>query len=148
MKKAKQPMKKTKSLPCNCESSQPFQRHVTFDFAGGGSADHADVVTIPAGKRLVVKFASFRAQVPTSSGDKILAGRLINSDVLPEVVHEVVTSFAGTNSLGYDLFVGNAAVLLFVDSGQTLKAGILKATSSANSLSQEFTISGYFVDVP
>ena len=114
---------------------QPFQMWVTAD---------SDLVTVPAGKVLVIEYVSAQQVVTndTGSGNGSVFLRITQTGFLLAVPPAVIRQGSSLNT--YVFSIGQQ-VRMYITAGQTLRAefNIFSASSG-----RYFTVVGYYVNVP
>lgn len=125
------------------EVRQPFQRQFALDWQDGVDLAEAEY-QVPAGKRLVVEYASFWAYLPPN-GQTVFV-RIVTSVSGSQAFHTIALQKREDYGV-LKQFDGAHLVHLHADPGSTVRvsAGRLPFTGLANA---GLTLSGYLVDVP
>ncbi len=136
------------------DAIQPVQAKASCTSpAGTIGCGPANIYTVPAGKRLVIEYASMAACM--------LPGQTVQSSVATNLGGAYVTHFLntpqptagpGSSAIGCNVAPSSLTAVgqqlrLYADAGTAVLAGADR-TSNLGSSSFEFTISGYLVDVP
>ncbi len=125
---------------------QPFQRELD-PLIPAGSFTASDSLTVPAGKRLVIEFAS--ATINTTSGTKMwvrIQTTTSGSTNAHTLVPELQGPFSADNS---DFFVAAQPMKVFADPATQVIVitSVLGGVANSNS-GAAVVMSGYLVDVP
>jgi hypothetical protein len=124
---------------------QPFQHFGTFtiaDPASGGS----DSFAVPAGKRLVIEYVSFRSNILTG-GNQIVSFSVQNQGggslgLLSFVPEKTIESVFNTTG-----FIAHEQVRAYCDPGTNVNVTAIR-NSSVGSDTVSYSFAGYFVDLP
>jgi hypothetical protein len=123
---------------------QPFQRNLDV-LIPPGQGTATDQYTVPAGKRLVIEFASNSVTAPT--GMKLwVRVQALSGGVFSNYN---MTSALLANTAGTDFSVGSEVTRIYADPGSnvTLVVSVLGGTAGPNT-GAEVDLSGHFVDLP
>jgi hypothetical protein len=124
---------------------QPFQHFGTFQIeapAFGGN----DSFTVPAGKRLVIEYVSFRSNILTG-GNQIVSFSIQNQGggsiggfgYVPETTIESAVNTTG--------FIAHEQVRLYCDPGTNVNVSAIR-NSTVGSDTASYTLTGFFVNLP
>jgi hypothetical protein len=120
----------------------PVQVMGQCDMAGNAVACNAVLYTVPAGKRLVIEYASMEAALPVGQtarmGIQILIGGSHFTHTLPMTAPTQPGFFTGAHYTSVA-----QKVRIYVDEGQTVRAWVQRSDGSNGSGSAKFAISGY-----
>jgi len=122
---------------------QPFQQSVSLNL-GNDEPFAIGFIFVPAGKRLVIEYASADAQMASDQRVKISIRTTLN--IFPKI-HFLVMHYQGTFS-GFDTLVAGQEVRLYADPGTSVAVQVVRLATSGSGLTATVAISGYFVDVP
>jgi hypothetical protein len=105
--------------------------------------------TVPAGKRLIIEFASVKASLRV--GEKLSAS-ISATNAGTETTHQIVMS-SQQSTFANDLFAGAEQMLMYADAGSTvrieaLRQSILGGGQDQQPMRIDASISGYLVDLP
>jgi hypothetical protein len=119
-----------------------YESLLQLPFQDGDNSTGGDFVPVPAGKQLVVTFASGFAHVSaTSASFRILKVDLTNSTV---AIHQLNPVATGT----VQGIVAGAPLNIVVNHGERLSGIIARNSLTGNDADNGMSISGYLVDVP
>jgi hypothetical protein len=126
---------------------QPFQQQWNVFFSTGETVKTAGV-TVPTGKRLVIEYASLRAQLPVGQRLGFQVETRLNGF---DGFHSVPTTFlGGFNGVGGpdDEVVAGQDVRLYADPGTTVAVILRRLDGTTDPASVFPVISGHLVDLP
>jgi hypothetical protein len=125
---------------------QPFSSTIFRDFSNEVTAD-IPVITVPAGKRLVIEHASARSNFPAND---LVSAELLYPAPTGNLVHEfLVIHRQGTDSFGNRVFTASEELRAYIAQGETLRFVVSRDSSGASVVNAVgVTVSGYFVDLP
>jgi hypothetical protein len=127
----------------------PFQTQVTVEVKDTESKG-SGFVRVPAGKRLVIEYASVEAVALT--GERLVFELVTqsNNGTQPPVSvrHFLPTTVSGPGPLGgdEDEYIGGLVVKLFSDPGTSLEMRAERGAANSGNAIAIFSISGYFED--
>ena len=129
----------------NQGDKQPFQTSCFVDPIPVGKGFGNCTFAVPAGKRLVIEYASIDGQAP--SGQSMSAGI---STVGPSGLnyHVPMTPIGASISPGFDAFIAGQAVKFYADPGTTVTCVATRNSVVGITSGIQFTFSGYLIDVP
>src|SRR5262245_13197862 len=124
---------------------QPFQFFATFSKTGGNFVS-SNQIAVPAHKRLVIETITVQAFVP--AGQKLLAQiNMTGGGVFAQ--HNIILTPQG--SFNFDLqdyFAATESVRLYADEGSAVPFNVTRSSSDGQFWGGQYTVSGYYVDVP
>ena len=105
--------------------------------------------TVPAGKRLIIEFASVKA---SPRNDEKLSVSISATNAGTETTHQIVMSFQ-QSGFKKDFFAGAEQMLMYADPGSTVhieanRQSILGGGQDQQPMTIDASISGYLVDLP
>jgi hypothetical protein len=124
---------------------QPFQRFGSFQIeapAFGGN----DSFTVPAGKRLVIEYVSFRSNILTGANQIVSfslgnqgGGSIGGFGFVPQTTIDSAVSTTG--------FIAHEPIRAYCDPGTSVTVTAIR-NSTVGSDTVSYTLTGYFVDLP
>jgi hypothetical protein len=123
-------------------ANEPFQAEISFSIPDGSSSETFTLAVVPAGKRLVVEYATILAEVPSGK----MGARITTTAAGQYAAHHLVLTEQGP-VYGTPTFVASQTMRVYADPG-TGVTGIVVRSDTAGTFGGLMTISGYFVDVP
>jgi hypothetical protein len=123
-------------------ASEPFQAEVSFSIPDGSSSETFTLAVVPAGKRLVVEYATILAEVPSGK----MGARITTTAAGQYAAHHLVLTEQGP-LFGTPAFVASQPMRVYADPG-TGVTGIVIRSDTTGTFGGLMTISGYFVDIP
>src|SRR5262249_32087797 len=123
----------------------PFQFFATFSNTGGNFIS-SNQIAVPAHKRLVIETVTVQAVVPT--GQKVLAQiNMMGGGVFAQ--HNIMLTPQGSFNFNLlDYFAATESVRLYADQGSAVPFNVTRSSNDAQFWGGQYTVSGYFVDVP
>jgi hypothetical protein len=121
---------------------QPVQAEGSCNGTLGGCLK--TIYTVPAGKRLVIEYASMRANIPVGEVAELLIDTVVGDKVVRNGLPPTAPSVA---FLGFSAANMGQQVRLYADPGTIVNVEAFRS-ASGNEASFDFTISGHLVDVP
>lgn len=118
---------------------KPFQTVVSITQQQGVAISQANVVTVPAGKRLVIEFVNYTGQVP--SGQRVVAFNLVTFGAGYSFLVNEQPAMAN----GDVIFRAAQQLRLYVENSAV--GMIVVRSSAAGTATYQVAISGYFEDV-
>lgn len=130
------------------ESATPFSESVAFTIPANISADGAELLTVPAGKRLVIEYASGRCNVPP--GQFIFQFEMsIYSPTLPKRSAQIIVpTIVGSDSTLGNIYAASSPVKFYVDAGYTVQVLAWRGSVASGTVSCGFNYSGSLVNQP
>ena len=127
-------------------AQQPFQRELDAHFTPGSSSA-TDSLTVPAGKRLVIEFASETVNLPTGQHMWLRIQTTANGSTNQFTLMPSLVCPCGADSS--DFLAGNQQVRLYADPGTTVSivANLLLSTANTNT-GADVVMSGHYVNIP
>lgn len=125
---------------------QPFQARIRIDVLDGFEGENV-FLDVPAGKRLVIEYASAQGFAPTGQVMFYEVGTLIGAQLSFDQNHAVPVIQQITGS-GVGIFIAGQQVRIYADSGPAKVMLRAARNGSAGPAHAFFSISGYFVNVP
>lgn len=124
----------------------PITETVAFQIPANLSAEGAALMTVPAGKRLIVEYASGRCFAPP--GQFVYQFEIsFQGFALPKRGEQTIAaSLAGTDSVLGGVFTASAPVRLYVDAGYTAQVLAWRAGGVNGTVSCRFNYSGTLVN--
>ena len=125
---------------------QPFQRFfliiIKDNFAGGSAT-----FTVPAGKRLVIEYASYNILLPSSQavGGVSIGVETSSGNQFP-IDHEIPVLYT-VPDVGGQRFVGASMTRLYADPGSTVTVRVGRNSGAGEEVAG-VSVSGYFVTLP
>lgn len=130
-------------------AGQPFRQSRLVAVNDGEPLGSFTYTTVPAGKRLVIEFASVLASIPT--GQQLTEVRLSpggnNTGRNDPVVHDLLFSKTTSNVSGFDTFVASEEIRAYCEAGESPQIVVVRGAFSG-AWSFRTSISGYYIDVP
>jgi hypothetical protein len=130
---------------------QPFQRRGVFFIAANAIAA-ADNIELPAGKRLVLEYVALTTNPRVEEDDGIslsVFATCAGCGGVGEAPLRLLLHNQGTLVNGqFTALVGSQEIRLYADPGTTLKVVAERDQVTASTLHVNYTLVGYFVDVP
>jgi hypothetical protein len=123
---------------------QPFQREFIFTFPAGFLGDNEDF-TVPAGKRLVIEFVSFRYHIPAGQTPALNFLQIGNVSYYFSMTQQAANQPHTDGP--QDLWVGTSPTRLYVNPGVNLRVAVRKNSAVGTGLGS-VSISGYYVNAP
>ena len=130
------------------DSTMRFSETFRFSIAPNISIGGAELMIVPAGKRLVVEHASGQCIVPP--GQFIFKFEIsIYSPTLPKRSELfIVPAVSGSDPALGNIYVASSPVKFYVDAGYTVEARAWRGTVAAGTVGCSFNYSGSLIDQP
>jgi len=112
------------------------------DMSGNVVACNAVLYTVPAGKRLVIQYASMEAALPVGQTARMSIQILIGGGHFTHVLPMSAPTLPGFFTGAHYTSVAQR-VRIYADEGQTVRAWVQRSDGSNGSGSATFAISGY-----
>ncbi len=130
------------------DSTIRFSESVSFSISAPASANGAELMTVPAGKRLVIEHASGQCFAPP--GQYIFKFEIeFYSPTLPKRARFfIVPSALGNDPILGNVYVASSPVKFYVDAGYTVEARAWRQTLVSGTVNCSFNYSGSLVDQP
>ena len=130
------------------DSAVRFSESVTFSISPNVSLGGATLITVPAGKRLVIEHASAQCIVPP--GQFIFKFEIsIYSSTLPKRSELfIVPVVSGSDPAIGNIYVASSPVKFYVDAGYTVEARAWRGTVASGAVNCSFNYSGSLIDQP
>lgn len=124
---------------------QPFQHFGSFQIEAPAFGD-SDSFAVPAGKRLVIEYITFRSNILTG-GNQIVSFSLSNQGggsiggfgFVPQTTIQSAVSTTG--------FIAHEQLRAYCDPGTNVTVSAIR-NSSVGSDTVSYTVTGFFVDIP
>lgn len=127
------------------DAGQPFQTSASATQLNS-NVSSVNITTVPAGKRLVIEFISFTAQVPPGQNAEIMQISTISGPV-GGVSHQLLIHEQPQAVIGDSIFRAVQHLRLYANPGTTVSA-LFRRNTGAGNATYGVTISGYLVNVP
>jgi hypothetical protein len=130
------------------DSAVRFSESVAFSIAPNNSIGGAELLTVPAGKRLVIEHAS--GQCIVAPGQFIFKFEIgIYSPTLPKRSELfIVPVVTGSDPALGNIYVASSPVKFYVDAGYTVTARTWRGTVASGPVGCSFNYSGTLIDQP
>jgi len=130
----------------NNPDMQPFQRELDA-LIPPGQFTATDSLTVPAGKRLVIDFASETVNVPTGQHMWVRIRTTTNGSTNEFTLTPSVVCLCGADNS--DFLAGNQPLHLYADPGTTVSVVVNMFLTPANTNSgADVVMSGHYINVP
>lgn len=127
-------------------AKSPFKSLGTLFMNDGDLNATPNLVTVPAGKQLVVTYATLAIALPAGQ----TVGFRINAanNLAFSAVHDLQTSPSGPLTIGgLNTVVASAPVAMILTAGEVLSCWALRSSTSGTA-SGRCSVSGYYIDAP
>lgn len=135
------------------DAIQPVQASITSCNSPTIGCGPATIYTVPAGKRLVIEYASMSACMLQGQSATLTIFTTVNSGFVGHLVNVAPAAGPGTPNIGCNSPAASSItavgqqVRLYADPGTTVGVEGLR-NSNTGTVDFSFSISGYLVDVP
>ena len=133
-------------VPITAAFAEPYQASVVEAIPAGLFGGLIELPAVPVGKRLVIEYVSITGAVPI--GQQVI-GRIGTRLSSNGFAHVIGLSSKSTETIagGWDTYVGNERVLIFVNGGEVPQILVTRSNSSGQ-WRVLGSVSGYLLDVP